>query len=227
MNQEDEYEVGIEWLRNVSVQAGIDVGDVVISHSGKLGSHDYTEWITTQPINLRRTRDEADQEMADDEQVSYMRWIHCPLDDDDLTTRLMLEERARSIRKRGEACKLVTHREGFLHSYPYQKRLMRTWHNPPPIFRLYESQERGGQEDFMNFISLHDRGFSNYELRIRTKKKGGQQWLTILREAIRVRCDIIKGLEWIADPASTDKVAEYLLSYLSVSLTALQVEYAH
>ena len=165
--------------------------------------------------------------MADDEQVSYMRWIHCPLDDDDLTTRLMLEERARSIRKRGEACKLVTHREGFLYSYPYQRRKMYTWHNPPPIFKLYESQEREEQEDFMNFIGLHDEGSSNYALRIRTKKKGGLQWLTILREAIRVHFDIIKGLEWISDPGSTDKVAEYLLSYLSVSSTALQADYTH
>ena len=46
MNQEDEYEVGIEWLRRVSVRAGIDVGDVVISHSGKLGSQESLDLTT-------------------------------------------------------------------------------------------------------------------------------------------------------------------------------------
>lgn len=226
MDQEDEVEVGIEWLRNVSVQAGIHVQDAIISHSKKLGSYEYAEWITTQPINLQLTRNETDQELTTDEEVRYMRWIHCPIDDDDLTTRLMLEERARCIRKRGEACKLITHREGFLDSHPYHERL-RTWHNPPPFLKLYDTQESEEKEEFLNYLGGHNIGYSNYMLRIRTKRKGGRQWYTILREPIGNHYDLQKGLAWIADSARTDKIIRYLLSYLGVGLIALKTWYAN
>ncbi|XEV00929.1 hypothetical protein FSHL1_006216 [Fusarium sambucinum] len=214
MNQEDEVEVGIEWLRNVSVQAGIEVQDVVISHSKKIGSYDYTEWITTQPVDLQLARKETDQNMRSNRRVSYMRWIHCPIDDDDSTTRSMLEERARAITERGEACELITHHRGFLHSYPYHEHFVRTWHEPPQIFKLSDSQEAEEQEDFMDYLGGHNRGYGGFGLRIRTKRRGGRQWFSILREAIRRHYDIQRGLEWISDSTRSDKVVRYLLSYL-------------
>ncbi|RGP70083.1 hypothetical protein FSPOR_4195 [Fusarium sporotrichioides] len=152
MDQDDDVEIGIECLRNVSVQAGIEVQDVVISHSEKIGSYDYTEWITTQPIDLQLTQNETSRDLAKNGQVKFMRWIHCPIDDDDCATRSMLEQRARSIQERGEACKLVTHHRGFLHSHPFHDNFIRTWHEPPEIFKLSGSQDGEEQEDFMDCL---------------------------------------------------------------------------
>ncbi|KAH7003117.1 hypothetical protein EDB82DRAFT_469939 [Fusarium venenatum] len=214
MSQEDEIEVGIEWLRNVSVQAGIEVQDVVISHSKRIGSYDYTEWITTQPVHLQLGGNETSQDMKNNGQVSYMRWVHCPVDGNDHATRSMLEGRIRAIRERGEACELITHYRGFLHSHPYHENFVRTWHEPPQIFKLYDSQEAEEQEDFIDYLGGHNRGYGGFNLRIRTKRKGGRQWFSILREAIRRHYDIQRGLQWISDSTRSDKVVRYLLSYL-------------
>ncbi|RGP61385.1 hypothetical protein FLONG3_10541 [Fusarium longipes] len=213
IDEDDEAEVGIKWLRTLSLQVGLEAQDAVISHSKKIGHYDYTEWITTQPIPLKLAQSADDPDLTND-QVNHMRWIHCPLDEDDIATGVLLEQRAAFIRSRGEACKIITHHQGFLHSYPYEERYTRTWHNPPAIFKVSHTYREEEDEGFLVCLGGRYFGYHDYELRIRSKKKGERQWLNLLREAIGTHCDIKTGLAWIAGPTKADKLTQYLLSYL-------------
>ncbi|KAM5342141.1 hypothetical protein ACJ41O_015172 [Fusarium nematophilum] len=211
MSQENEVDAGVEWLRHMSLQVGLDADRAVVEYKGRVGDRSYTEWATIKPTEAHQAGCSVDNTSMGGSEKRYVRWIYCPLRRGETHITARLQARAHSIRQQGELCQLITPDRGFLNSPPDLTSRELAWHDPPPIFQVQPPLY------FLNRLGGQSLGFGDFDLWIRTTKQENAQWDRKIQDAIGKNSDLDRGLAWISNTRHAAKITKYLMTYLCVS----------
>jgi hypothetical protein len=218
LDQENEVERGIEYLRQIARISQLGAHEAIISYSGEICGYPYVEWTTVSPVEPHLAK--YDPETSDGDVVTkkHARWIHFEASTYDVDIMPQLVERLEAIEQRGEICEISTDPNNHICPVKRAKRAMDakahvSWNNPPELFRTRHPtksptfRRQGGKRV----------GFGDFRLwlanppGINVDEDPAQS-----RLAGRDHTDLAQGLTWLRYKASGETLSEYLLAYLRV-----------
>ena len=218
LNQEDEIDCGIEYLRQIASTIQLAPQEAVISYSSNILGYTYTEWATVSPIEPYLAKRRSESGPTNNVQKQHARWIHFDKSTIDVDIMPQLKERLEAIKRQGEVCEIRTDPDTLVEVVKRAKRTMEApdhlyWNDPPGIFQ-------GQPPNNIPVLRLQTGnrvGFGNLRLWL-LKPPGGDVDERHAHSRLEGKelTNLDQGLHWLKSKASSETLSKYLLAYLRV-----------